>query len=295
MLIVRKNMSGGHLRQLMVMVMTATALMLGAAVTSVSPARAMSQELRAEFLTGFASLARDQQQLQAIAGLFGLPPEREALLVEYLNDIYSDADFASRMVDEIARTGLFDDVSDLRGQPDAMRMGFSLGYEIASALAISGMGKMNNDDIKQFFVLMTQAFERIAPQHCRAMIQQANTSQQSMMAAGVAVMQELDLDDLRTYLGLSRLAIRLELSGRLERLAPNDDQMALANRAFEKAFQKEIEASPRPDRVIMALLNENGAQDEDFCDAGSVLFRTMAGMDGLPGQWMRLATLQAGQ
>ena len=283
-----------HLRRFVATIMTATVLLSGTAVILESPARAISQELRAEFLTGFAGLARDQRQLKAIAGLFGLPPEREALLMDYLVDIYSDADFAERMVDEIARSGLFEDVTDFRDQPDAMRMGFSLGYEIASALAISGMAKMDNDDIQQFFVLMTQAFGRIAPHHCRAMIQEASTSQQSMMAAGIAVMQELDLDDLRTYLGLSRLAIRLELSGRLPRLAPNGDQMDLANRAFEKAFQKEIEASPRPERVLLALLNENGARDEDFCDAGTVLFKAMAGMDGLPGQWMRLAALQAG-
>ena len=295
MLTIGSFKSVGSFRRLAAMVLASAVLLISTALATPSPARAMSQELRTEFLASFAGLAGDKQQLQAIAGLFGLPPEREALLVEYLFDIYSDADFANRMVEEIARTGLFDDISDLRDQPDAMRMGFSLGYEIASALAINGMGKMDNDDIQQFFVLMSVAFGRIDPQHCRAMVQEATSSQQSMMAAGIAVMQELSLDDLRAYLGLSRYAIRLELSGRLPRLAPNGEQMDLANRAFEKAFQKQLETSPRPERVLLALLNENGARDEDFCDAGTVLFRAMASMDGLPGQWMRLAALQAGQ
>ena len=295
MLTIGSFMSVGSIRRLAVTMLTSAVLLISTGLATPSPARAMSQELRTEFLASFAGLARDRQQLQAIAGLFGLPPEREALLVEYLFDIYSDADFANRMVEEIARAGLFDDISDLRDQPDAMRMGFSLGYEIAFALAINGMGKMDNDDIQQFFVLMSVAFGRIDPQHCRAMIQEANSSQQSMMAADIAVMQELSLDDLRAYLGLSRHAIRLELSGRLPRLAPNGEQMDFANRAFEKAFQKQLETSPRPERVLLALLNENGARDKDFCDAGTVLFRAMAGMDGLPGQWMRLAALQAGQ
>lgn len=264
-------------------------------LTPLASAHAMSEDLRQEFRAAFSGLARDTSQLQQMAGLFDLSAAREDLLVGYLQDIFADADFANRMVDEIALTGLFDDVELSDNNPEQLAMAFSLGYEISSTLAISGMAKMSHDDIRYFFILMAGAFDQIAPRHCRTMMQDAAASQSDIMAAGIAIMQGLSTSDLRAYLNLSRIAIKAELSGRLPRLSPNDEQMALANKAFENAFQKRIEESQQPDRVLEALLNPNRAQDEDFCSAGAVLFSAMGNMEGLPGQWMRLSALQAGQ
>lgn len=46
-----------------------------------------------------------------------------------------------------------------------------------------------------------------------------------------------------------------------------------------------------PNAVIMSLSAPHSAADEDFCMAGKLMFTVLVGMDGLTGQWMRLAIL----
>jgi hypothetical protein len=116
-----------------------------------------------------------------------------------------------------------------------------------------------------------------------------------MIEAGFAVMRGMTPAELRTYLALSRIALEGELSGRAARVAPNADQIELANQAFLTKFSIALKTEPEAEAedVLVVLTNPNAADDMAFCAAGRVLFSVYGDMDGLPGQWIRLMVLQA--
>ena len=250
---------------------------------------------RDAFAAAFRNAMDDQALYDALIDGMRIGPEKTPLFRRYFEEVMTDPAMQDRMIDEMLATGLLDVLIASGDTDKAMKTGFSLGYEVAVSITTRGLAKMGHDDIRSFFTLMSQVFSQIEPRYCRVLMQQQGAIQEAQILAGFAVMRSLDLPQFRSYLSLSRTAIAAELSPAVPRVLPTPAQMDLANQDFVMKFDSALGDLADPRAVIMSLSAPHSAADEDFCLAGKLMFTVLGGMDGLTGQWMRLATLVAAE
>ncbi len=256
---------------------------------------ALTNDERTAIRSAFMDAARNPELYEAMVSGIRLGPEKDQIFMRYFEDVMTNEAFLDATIQQVLDSGVFASLEDFTEGKNAVKMAFSLGYEISSAMAIRGMGKMSHDDIRSFFTLMSGIFGVVEPRYCRVMLGGEEAGQQDMIEAGFAVMRGMTPAELRTYLALSRIALEGELSGRAARVAPNADQIELANQAFLTKFSIALKTEPEAEAedVLAVLTNPNAADDMAFCAAGRVLFSVYGDMDGLPGQWIRLMVLQA--
>lgn len=257
-----------------------------------APATAASDSDRDAFRQAFAKAVNDPAMLETVTAMADLGAEKTPLFRRYIVEVMTDPAFLNRMTDEIVATGLPGAVT---GPETAFETGFSLGYEIVVAITARGLAKMRHEDIHEFFRLMSGMFSIVEPRYCRVMMQQQGATQEAQIETSYAVMRGMDPAQFRAYLSLSKAAIRAELSPAPARDLPSAAQMDLANRAFVMKFDAALMALPDPRGVIASLSAPHAATDMNFCDAGTLMFSVLAEMEGLTGQWMRLAALAAAE
>lgn len=270
-------------------------LMIALAVTVMmagmtGPVTAASDSDRDAFRQAFSQAISDPGMMQAVTQIADLGPEKTPQFRRYIEEVMTDPAFLDRMTDEIVASGLLTSASDPQAAFDT---GFSLGYEIVVAITARGLSKMSHDDIHAFFSLMSQMFTLVEPRYCRVMMQQQGATQEAQIETSYAVMRGMNPAQFRSYLSISQTAIRAELSESPPRDLPSAAQMDLANQAFVMKFDAALMALPDPRGVIASLSAPHAATDMNFCDAGRLMFSVLADMEGLTGQWMRLATLAA--
>jgi len=254
------------------------------------PAMAASDSDRNAFRQAFTEAVSDPVMLEAVTKMADLGAQKTPLFRRYIEEVMTDPAFLDRMTDEIAASGLLPSIA---APEAAFETGFSLGYEIVVAITARGLAKMSHDDIHSFFSLMSGMFSVVEPRYCRVMMQQQGATQQAQIDTSYSVMRGMNQAQFRSYLSLSQTAIRAELSAALPRDLPSAAQMDLANQAFVMKFEAALMAHPDPRGVIASLSAPHAATDMNFCDAGTLMFSVLADMEGLTGQWMRLATLAA--
>ena len=279
------GLRSGNLARLM-MALAVTFMMAG--ITG--PAVAASESERDAFRQAFSDAVSDPAMMQAVTQIADLGPEKTPRFRRYIEEVMADPAFLDRMTDEIVASGLLPTIA---GPEAAFETGFSLGYEIVVAITARGLSKMSHDDIHAFFSLMSQMFTLVEPRFCRVMMQQQGATQEAQIETSYAMMRGMSPAQFRSYLSLSQTAIRAELSAAPPRELPSAAQMDLANQAFVMKFDAALMALPDPRGVIASLSAPHAATDMNFCDAGRLMFSVLADMEGLTGQWMRLATLAA--
>ena len=270
-------------------------VLLGVLIGVSAPAIAATATERDAFAAAFREAMNDPALYDDLIEGMRIGPEKTPLFRRYFEDVMTDPAMQRRMIDEMTATGLLDIIIASGDTDRAMKTGFSLGYEIAVSITTRGLAKMGHDDIRSFFTLMRRVFSQIEPRYCRVLMQQQGATQEARILTGFAVMRSLDLPQFRAYLSLSKTAIVAELSSALPRALPTPAQMDLANQDFVMKFDVALRELDEPNAVIMSLSAPHSAADEDFCMAGRLMFTVLAGMDGLTGQWMRLATLVAAE
>ena len=270
-------------------------VLLGVLIGVSAPAIAATATERDAFAAAFREAMNDPALYDDLIEGMRIGPEKTPLFRRYFEDVMTDLAMQRRMIDEMTATGLLDIIIASGDTDRAMKTGFSLGYEIAVSITTRGLAKMGHDDIRSFFTLMRRVFSQIEPRYCRVLMQQQGATQEARILTGFAVMRSLDLPQFRAYLSLSKTAIVAELSPALPRALPTPAQMDLANQDFVMKFDVALRELDEPNAVIMSLSAPHSAADEDFCMAGRLMFTVLAGMDGLTGQWMRLATLVAAE
>ena len=267
-----------------------SALFLVTMLTGPAAVAQVSDADRAAFREAFSDVIRDPALFADMANAIGLDARKAPLFQRYIDEVMTDPVFLDRFTEEIVTSGLFDAVA---GPDGDLQTGFSLGYEIVVSITTSGLSKMDHGDIRTFFRLMSELFTLVEPRSCRVLMQQQGATQAAQLETSFAVMRGMSFEQFRTYLSLSRTAIESELSGAVPRGVPNSAQMDLANQAFVMKFEAALMEMANPRGVIASLSAPHTASDMDFCDAGKMMFTVLADMDGLPGRWMRLATLAA--
>ena len=270
-------------------------VLLGVLIGVSAPAIAATATERDAFAAAFREAMNDPALYDDLIEGMRIGPEKTPLFRRYFEDVMTDPAMQRRMIDDMTATGLLDIIIASGDTDRAMKTGFSLGYEIAVSITTRGLAKMGHDDIRSFFTLMRRVFSQIEPRYCRVLMQQQGATQEARILTGFAVMRSLDLPQFRAYLSLSKTAIVAELSPALPRALPTPAQMDLANQDFVMKFDVALRELDEPNAVIMSLSAPHSAADEDFCMAGRLMFTVLAGMDGLTGQWMRLATLVAAE
>ena len=279
------GLRSGNLARLM-MALAVTFMMAG--ITG--PVVAASESERDAFRQAFSDAVSDPAMMQEVTQIADLGPEKTPRFRRYIEEVMADPAFLDRMTDEIVASGLLPTIA---GPEAAFETGFSLGYEIVVAITARGLSKMSHDDIHAFFSLMSQMFTLVEPRYCRVMMQQQGATQEAQIETSYAMMRGMSPAQFRSYLSLSQTAIRAELSAAPPRELPSAAQMDLANQAFVMKFDAALMALPDPRGVIASLSAPHAATDMNFCDAGRLMFSVLADMDGMSGQWMRLATLAA--
>jgi hypothetical protein len=262
-----------------------------------SPARALaaSPSEREAFASAFRETLNDPTLYDALIESMEIGPEKTPLFRRYFEEVMMAPAMQQRMIDEMLATGLLDVIIAGDDKGAAMKTGFSLGYEIAVSLTTRGLAKMKHDDIRSFYALMAKVFGQVEPRYCRVLMQQQGATQEAQILTGFAVMRSLEMPQFRRYLSLSKVALAAELSSALPRALPTLAQMDLANQDFLMKFDMAVRELADPGAVVMVLSAPHSAVDEDFCTAGKIMFTTLAEMDGLTGQWMRLGTLLAAE
>jgi len=235
-------------------------------------------------VTELRKLYADQSTLKVIAEMFQMPPEKEAVMIGYIGEIYTNEKFLQMMAKEIILQGV---ISDNEQDPETLfQRGVSFGYEFTTQLSVNGLKRLPDERVLSYIKFTRSFFDLIEPRHCRALMG-ASTRQQDEIEAGIVALRNMTLSEMKSYFTLNREAVTAELNDWPVPVSLNDYQQETGNRVFEDSFAMALSNTSEAQNIILALTSPENADDVDFCTAGKFVMQIMIDLEGMSGNWFR--------
>lgn len=208
----------------------------------------------------------------------GLDSSYNDILFDHLTKIYEIPGLLDRMSQEVYKSrALFD------GDGDNAHF-VVIGQALAENLLVSGLARLPDARIEEFFGYLAEFPRGLSPQDCRAVFEGKANSWSEFQ--GVA---RTGRPSLIRYLALLREAMRAELLDQPAKTAPTAEQLSVGEAAFGNVFADQLKARDPNSRLRIgaALEKLEAANDADYCEAMSLILAAIRDMEGFPGIWYR--------
>lgn len=239
-------------------------------------------ELREDFFKGL----RNESAIRAKVAQFGLGREKTEVMLNYYSSLVRDETVANRIFEEVAATGVFD---ELQRNPSAVltdpKRAELLGYELFEMLGVRGMRRLDYQDLRTYLRSVRGLFESLPPRVCKALIAGEISDQREMEAAAAFLVKRMTLQELGSYLRVYRRAVLAEAKDFPAARELNANQKRIADEALMAAFLKRLNNHPRGEEIALALADQSKGPDSDFCEAGQVVISALLDMSGAAGEW----------
>lgn len=239
-------------------------------------------ELRKEFFRGL----RNERALRTKVAELGLGKEKTEVMLNYYSSLVRDEAVANRIFEEVAATGIFD---ELERNPSAVlndpKRAELLGYALFEMLGVRGMRRLDYQDLRVYLRSVGVLFDSLPPRVCKALIVGEISDHRELEAASSFLMKRMTLQELDSYLRVYRRAVVAEVRDFPAARELNANQKRIADEALMAAFMKRLNNHSRGARLALALADQSKASDSDFCEAGQVMITTLLDMSGAVAEW----------
>jgi hypothetical protein len=254
-------------------------------VSNVITANAQDLKSPEEIEKFLTNLYSKPETIQEVAKQFGVSPDKEAVVVEYMKTVLRDPKLIKLMSQEFVSQGLLDKAGGTN-KNSAYGAGMAFGYQFITKLTVDGLKRLSDDRVLDYVNHTVRFFDIIEPKHCRALMGAASR-QKDEIDASMAAIRNMSSTEMRSYFELNREAVNAELNDWPTVPTLNDYETKTATAAFEKKLGEQLESHPLASIIIAALTDPINAKDQDFCVAGKFVVEVIADLKGMSGDWFR--------
>jgi hypothetical protein len=254
-------------------------------VSNVITANAQDLKSPEEIEKFLTNLYSKPETIQEVAKQFGVSPDKEAVVVEYMKTVLRDPKLIKLMSQEFVSQGLLDKAGGTN-KNSAYGAGMAFGYQFITKLTVDGLKRLSDDRVLDYVNHTVRFFDIIEPKHCRALMGAASR-QKDEIDASMAAIRNMSSTEMRSYFELNREAVNAELNDWPTVPTLNDYETKTATAAFEKKLGEQLESHPLASIIITALTDPINAKDQDFCVAGKFVVEVIADLKGMSGDWFR--------
>ena len=254
-------------------------------VSNVITANAQDLKSPEEIEKFLTNLYSKPETIQEVAKQFGVSPDKEAVVVEYMKTVLRDPKLIKLMSQEFVSQGLLDKAGGTN-KNSAYGAGMAFGYQFITKLTVDGVKRLSDDRVLDYVNHTVRFFDIIEPKHCRALMGAASR-QKDEIDASMAAIRNMSSTEMRSYFELNREAVNAELNDWPVVPTLNDYETKTATAAFEKKLGEQLESHPLASIIITALTDPINAKDQDFCVAGKFVVEVIADLKGMSGDWFR--------
>lgn len=247
----------------------------GAAWAEVNWREVQSQMARAVRSPSFVENVLDTH------GLTGMP---RRVLKDHLIALYARDEVLAALVREMRLAGL-DRIGGGLGAREAHEWGRRFGSELFVSYAIKGLQRLPAQDQRQFLRYLSLWMSLATPTDCKKLLDTgANASAQDSAALEMKYYGRFREEELRSYFAVMRKGLLAQINGYPSAKELNDQQVQIADGAFEQELERKFKAGLVRREVMEALLDIPNAPPQAACDAGRLLFDTAVEMRGFAGE-----------
>ena len=239
-------------------------------------------EVRKGFITGL----RGEQNIRKKINLMGLDQSKTEILVRHYRTLVDDDAIANRIFNEFLATGMFNDFKNDPRQilEDTDRIE-SLGYALFEMLGVKGLRRLDYQDQRIYLVAIQKMYGVMPPKMCKALIMGDFSNHKDMTAFGVFMIKSMSLAETDNYLRVYRKAAIAEARNYPSVRTLTQNQQEIAEDAFAKVLVENLGKHPRGERLAQAMIEFTSATDQEVCESGELVMKSMLGMSGVVAEW----------
>jgi len=201
---------------------------------------------------------------------------------EHLVEVYKSRDVSKFIVKEMRQAGL-----DKLEERDMEGYARKFGAELFLSLAMKGMARLSPEDQRAFLSYMNTWLNHASVEDCKWMMTVGATASASETAkVEMKYYGKFKLEELRSYFRFLRKAMFAELNNFPSTRNINQDQIKIADDAFEIVLKRKIKQESVRLEVLKAMEDMNNSYANDVCDAGKLIFYSVLDMKGFTGDLM---------
>jgi len=213
---------------------------------------------------------------------YGVAGVTRIVFREHLNEIYKNETVISYIVEEMRMMGI-----DKIDAKNTFEFGKKFGSELFLSLAMKGMARLSPDEQRVFLNFMFRWMSVASIEDCKWMMTEGATS--SAIDSGkieIKYYTRLSKEELRAYLRFLRKSIVAEINDFPLPKTLNQNQIKIADTAFENELDRLIKIGQVRIEVLQAMNDMNNSSAKDVCDAGKFIFSIVVNMRGFAGDLM---------
>ena len=211
--------------------------------------------------------------------LKGMPRE---VIREHMVEVYKSRDISKLLVKELRQAGI-ESVED----KDVIAYGRKFGAELFLSMAMKGMARLSTEEQRVFLSFMNTWLQYASVEDCKWMMTVgASSSATDSAKIEMKYYEKFRKEELRSYYRFIRKAIFAELNNFPYTKTINQDQVKIADDAFQTVLEKKIKQQSIKIETLNAMTDMNNSSAKDVCDAGKLIFSTLLEMKGFTGDLM---------
>ena len=280
-----------HLLNLLILCVTSFSLLVATSAHAQTSDLKRNQEIKAAFTSGIRSEQLFTQKLQK----FGLTAKKNEILLHHYRSIVRDQEVIDRIYQEVVSLGVIDRALK---SPQAVLSDTkaleSIGSELFTTLSIKGLRRLEFRDQRVFVEVVSRIFNAVPARTCKQLLVN-NVSPTQQAELEIVIYRDLSDSEMDNYLNVLRRGLFAEVKNFPNVKTTTETQRITAEKALGESFLRNISSHPRSSQLGRAIVDLHAATDNDACDTGRILVRSLLDMKGLAAEWQTRVFIESSQ
>ncbi len=211
--------------------------------------------------------------------LTGMP---KAVIREHIVELYKSRDLSKFLVNEMRQAGL-----EKLDEKDIKAYARKFGTELFLSLAMKGMARLDPAEQRNFLLFMNTWLNHASAEDCKwLMTDGATASATETSKIEMKYYGKFKQEELRAYFKFLRKSMFAELNNFPLSKKINQDQIKIADDAFQLMLEKKIKQQSVRIETLKAMSDMGNSSAKDVCDAGKLIFSSVLDMKGFTADLM---------
>lgn len=236
------------------------------------------QEIANNMLTMYSSEKYLDEQMDK----YGLSGEKRQIVKDYTKWILTRPGFVNRGAKIMKQVG----GNDLKAMShNAYQTGLAIGYFLLDELVSKGTSKIPVSDQRIIYKHQIKLLESSSPQYCKKLLYGPKDNQflRETIPTNRTLYKKLSVSEVREVTRALKKSVEAALNDNISEKIVHPTELEIANKAFENIWIENCKklSKAKCEKLIETATNQNGASDEELCQAGIFTGKSIYSLDDL--------------
>lgn len=242
------------------------------------PADITEQEIANNMLTMYSSEKYLDEQMDK----YGLSGEKRQIVKDYTKWILTRPEFVNRAAKIMKQVG----GNNLKSMSkNAYQTGLAIGYSLLDELVSKGTSKVPVSDQRIIYKYQIKLLEAASPQYCKKLLlgPKDNKFLMETIPTNRIMYKKLSVSEVREMTRALKKSVEAALNDNISEKIVHPTELEIANKAFENIWIENCKklSKSKCEKLIETATNQNGASDEELCQAGIFTVKSIYSLDDL--------------